>query len=138
MIRLKTTKKMWINHFTHYNSMGLCSRVDNSILFGPIWSKFELLLDIMNVLNTYKFKMVQINSNRKKVATSIFLEGQGSLLCGPWLDLADFQTHPSSYVCHHYLQVWKGSDLEQLRKSCNTVFYILSLWGFFPEAQERS
>ena len=113
------------------------SRVDNSILCGLIWSKFELLLDIMNVLNTYKFKMVQINSNRKKVATSIFRTVKGSLLCGPWLDLANFQTHPSLYVCHYYLQVWKGSDLEELRKSCNTVFPILRLWGFFPDAQER-
>ena len=22
-----------------------------------------------------------------------------------WLDLAEFQTHPSSHVCYHYLQV---------------------------------
>ena len=39
---------------------------------GPIWSKFELLLDITHVLNTYTFKKDQINSKREKVATSIF------------------------------------------------------------------
>ena len=48
------------------------SRADNSILCGSIWSKFELLLDIMHVLNTYKCKMDQINSDPEKVATSIF------------------------------------------------------------------
>ena len=26
-----------------------------------------------------------------------------SVVCGPCSDLAEFQTHPSSYVCHHYL-----------------------------------
>ena len=31
---------------------------------GPIWSKYELLLDTIHVFNTYKFKMDQINSNR--------------------------------------------------------------------------
>ena len=31
--------------------------------------------------------------------TSIFQMLKGSLLCGPWSDLAEFQTHPSSYVC---------------------------------------
>ena len=36
------------------------SRADKSILSGPMWTKFELLLDIMHVPNTYKFKMDQI------------------------------------------------------------------------------
>ena len=45
------------------------SRADNSILSGPMWTKFELLLDIMQVPNTYKFKMDQMNSNLDKVAT---------------------------------------------------------------------
>ena len=35
----------------------------------PIWPKFELLLDIMHILDTYKFKMNTITSNREKVAT---------------------------------------------------------------------
>ena len=39
---------------------------------GPIWLKFELVQNIMDVLVTYKFKMDLINSNREKVATSIF------------------------------------------------------------------
>ena len=39
----------------------------------PIWPKFELLLDIMHVLDTYKFKMDYLfNCNREKVATSLF------------------------------------------------------------------
>ena len=34
------------------------SRADNSIVGGPIWPKFELLLDIMQVLDAYKFKWI--------------------------------------------------------------------------------
>ena len=44
----------------------------NSVVGGPIWPKFKLVRDIIDVLVTYKFKMDLINSNREKVATSIF------------------------------------------------------------------
>ena len=54
------------------------SRADYSILCGPISSKCDLLLDTMLVLNTYKFKMDQINSNRENVATSMFMMLKGS------------------------------------------------------------
>ena len=59
----------------YYKSMGVFfrrSRADNSVVGGPIWPKFELFWDIMDVLVTYKFKMDLINSDREKVATSIF------------------------------------------------------------------
>ena len=45
---------------------------------GPIWPKFEFLAEILIPPRYYacprylKFKMNQINSNREKVATSIF------------------------------------------------------------------
>ena len=34
-----------------------------------------------------------------------------------WSDLAECWTHPSSHACYHYLQVWKGFDQGQPRKS---------------------
>ena len=55
------------------------SRADNSVVGGPIWLKFELVRDIMHVLITYKFEMDLINSDREKVATSVFLDAQGQL-----------------------------------------------------------
>ena len=48
------------------------SKADNSVVSGPIWPKFELVRDIMHILVTYKFEMDLINSDREKVATSIF------------------------------------------------------------------
>ena len=63
-IRLKQPRKDG-NTIFHIVSLDVLKAV-NSILCGPIWSKFELLLDIMRVVNTYKFKMDHINSNRDK------------------------------------------------------------------------
>ena len=44
----------------------------NSVVGGQIWPKFELIQDIVHVLNTCKFEKDRINSNREKVVTSIF------------------------------------------------------------------
>ena len=66
---------MWRHRLSHYKSMGVffrCSRADNSVVGGPSWPKFELVRDIMHVLITYKSNMDLINSDREKVATSIF------------------------------------------------------------------
>ena len=60
---------------SHYKSVGVFFRRSgavNSVVGGPIWPKFKLVRDIMDVLVTYKFKMDLVNSNREKVATSIF------------------------------------------------------------------
>ena len=45
------------------------------------------------------------------------------------------QTHPSFSACYHYLQVSKGSDQKQPRKSGDTIFPIISLWGYFLDVQ---
>ena len=45
------------------------------------------------------------------------------------------QTHPSFSACYHYLQVSKGSDQKQPRKSGDTIFPIVSLWGYFLDVQ---
>ena len=41
----------------------------NSVDSGPIWQKFELVLDFMHVLVTCKYKNYQITINREKVET---------------------------------------------------------------------
>ena len=48
------------------------SRVDNSVVGGPIGLKFELVQDIMHVLITCKFKKDWVISNQEKVETLIF------------------------------------------------------------------
>ena len=53
---------------------------------------------------------------------------KGSLLCSPWSDLGKFRIHASSYICHRYLQVSKGSDQKQPRKRDYALFPIISLW----------
>ena len=64
---IKTAEKKLQDRFSNYKSLGVFlrrSRADNFIVPGPIWPKFKLLLDIMHVLDTYKFKMDRINSKQ--------------------------------------------------------------------------
>ena len=58
--------------FFHYKSMGNFfrrSRAANSVVSGPIWPKFKLVWDFMQVLITCKYKKDQIKGNREKVET---------------------------------------------------------------------
>ena len=120
------------HHFLYYKSIGVwfrCSMAVNSVVCGPIWPKFEHILDIMHVLVTYKAKMDRANSNRDKVDTSIFKMHKGSLLRSRSSDLDQIQTGPGFYECPCYLQVSRGSDHKQPRKSGDIVFPIIILWG---------
>ena len=48
------------------------SRAANSLVGGPIWSKFELIHNIMHVLVTSKFEKDRININRDYVMIRFF------------------------------------------------------------------
>ena len=52
---------------------------------------------------------------------------KGSQLRSPWSDFAEWRTHSSSYVYHHYLQVWNESDQKRSRKCDDTVFPTVTL-----------
>ena len=52
-IRYKTAEKTWQPHFKYTGIFFRHSRADNSQVHGPILSNFELLLDIMHVLDTF-------------------------------------------------------------------------------------
>ena len=52
---------------------------------------------------------------------------KGSLLRSRWSNRAKFRIHSSFDTCHCYLQVWKGMDEKQPRKSGDTVFPIITL-----------
>ena len=52
---------------------------------------------------------------------------KGSQLCSPWSDLAEFQTHSSSYVYHHYLKVRNEFDQKRSRKRDDAVFPTITL-----------
>ena len=71
----KTTKKCWKHHFPHHKTMGVFFDIQEQITpYYVVLSgrkKFELLLDIMHVLDTYKFKMDWINTKRENMETSI-------------------------------------------------------------------
>ena len=67
MIGSKASKKKQRNHFLHFKYTGiflkLNSRADNSIVGGPIWPKFELVLDIIHLLVTNRAKAGKYHIN---------------------------------------------------------------------------
>ena len=54
------------------------SRAVNPIVGGPKWPKFELLLDILYVQDTYKYKKDRIKSNRERSGIIGFYMLKGS------------------------------------------------------------
>ena len=58
-----------------------------------------------------------------------------SPMCQGQISFQKIQTHPSFNACSCYMKVSKGSNQKQQRKSGNTIFPIISLWGYFLDAQ---
>ena len=85
---------------------------------GWIWPNFELIQASMHVLIACKYEKDQMKNIEKMwwrhflhyKSVGFFQTLKGSQLRSPWSDLAKFRSHSSSYVYHHYLQVWNESD----------------------------
>ena len=58
-----------------------------------------------------------------------------SPMCQGQISFKKIQTHPSFNACSCYMKISKGSNQKQQRKSGNTIFPIISLWGYFLDAQ---
>ena len=87
---------------------------------------------LTHAIVTCKYKKERMKKQPKKSGNTAFFHHYP--ICyqwNQWLDLAEFQTHPSSHVCYHYLQVWKGSNQEKPRKGGDIVFPVKSLLGIF-------
>ena len=59
MIQSKMKELEWSQHFPHYKSKGIFSRrprASNFAVLGPIWSNFELIRDVMDVLVTCNYE----------------------------------------------------------------------------------
>ena len=70
------------------------------------------------------------NSNQEKVETTIFQTLKGSQLRSQWSDLTEIRTHPSFNVFLLPASIdMIGS--ETIKKSRNTIFPIISQWGYF-------
>ena len=81
------------------------SRAANSAVGGSIKAKFELVRALIHVIIACKYKKELMKNSRENVETPFFHHNPICYHGNQWLDLAIFQTHPSSYVCKLYLQV---------------------------------
>ena len=88
------------------------SRAANSVVHGGshrISNSFKLLC--ISAL-TASMKWIRSKTFEKTWWRSFSHCNPISCYGNQWSHLAEFQTHPSSYACLHYLQIWKGSNLK--------------------------
>ena len=103
--RIKVSRKSG-DHITSFCESFSHSRGANSAVCYQIWPNFELIHDITHSSITCKFKQGRINIKFNLMQVIM-------------------------YICPSYLQILKGSDLNQSRKSGDTLFPIICLWGNF-------
>ena len=60
-----------------------------------------------------------------------------SPMCQGQISFQKIRTHPSFNACSCYMKVSKGSNQKQQRKSGNIIFPVISLWGYFLDAQRQ-
>ena len=76
MIESKMKELECSQDFSNYKSMGIFpdaqakSRAANSAVLGPIWLNFELVRDVMDVLDTYKYEEDLIKNEGARVFTT--------------------------------------------------------------------
>ena len=105
---IKNSQEKVAHHFSHYKSMGIFSDAQGQLTplsvveSGRIFNSSEL--SCMSSLPASMKKIGQKNG-REKVATPFFHYNPVCCHGNQWSDLAKFGTHPSSHVCHRYLQV---------------------------------
>ena len=107
------------------------SRADNFVVCGTIWPTF--ILDIMHVLVNYKAKMDQINSNREKMETSIFIPTRAANSVVSLLILTN--SNSSKFLCISLLPVsMRRIRSKTAKKTWRHRFahILVILWRFFP------
>ena len=132
--QIKNSREKVETSFSHYKPMGILSDFQGQLtLQWVVQSNRNSNSSELSCMSSLPASMKRI---RWKTAEKKWKHRFSQLnpICyhrNQWLDLAEFQTHPSPHVCYHYLQIWKGSDQEQPNKSGDIFFPIISLWGFF-------
>ena len=128
----RTAGKNWQHHCSLYKSMRIFSDAQGQLTLqslvgsGQISNSSEL-----TCMSPLPASMKRIRWKTAEERWQHRFYQYNPICChgNRWSDLAEFRSYPSSNVCHHHLQVWKGSNEEQPRKSGNT--YTVSLWRFF-------
>ena len=101
---------------------------------GRILPNFELIQASMHVLIACKYEKDQMKNSGENVMTlffsivslwDFFQTLKASQLRSSWSDLAEFRTHSSSYVYHHYLYKYEMNPIINVRENVMTPFFPL-------------
>ena len=111
------------------------SRAANSAVGGPIWPKFELVRDIMDVLVIYKFKKWILSiATEKKWQHRFFRRSRAAnsrVSSGIWPKFELIQAFMYVLITCKY----QKDHTLNMRQSGDTIFPIISLWGYFLDVQ---
>ena len=125
--------QIWPN-FEIIQAMGIFHtlRGANSAGSSQIWPNFELLRALMHVIITCKYEKGQIKNSREKVASPFFsiitLSVAMETSSRIWPNFKLIQALVYVIVtCKNEMDPFKNSQ----EKGGNTIFPIISLWGFF-------
>ena len=105
--RLKTAKKKWRHHFSHYKPMGIFSDFQGQLTLQWVVQSSRNLTRPSSHACHHCLQVLKGSDEKqpRKSGDTVFpiitLCNHGN----QWLDLAEFQTHPSSHECYHYLQL---------------------------------
>ena len=107
-IRLRTAEKKWRNHFSYYKPMGIFSNFQGqptpqSVVQSSRNSNSSELSCMLSL--PASMKRIRRKTAEKKWRHHFFHHNPICYHGNQWLDLAEFQTHPSSHVCYHNLQI---------------------------------
>ena len=93
-----------------YGDFSRRSRAANSAVLDPIWPNFELILDVMDVMDvlvTYQYEEDPIKNRGARVFTTLcinFSDAQGQITLELVVESLRNLTHPSFHACPRYLQ----------------------------------
>ena len=127
-IRLRRAKKKWRHHFSHYKPMGIFSDFQGQLT--PQWVAQSSRNSNSSELSCMSLLPASMKRIRQKTAEKKWRHcfSHQNPICyhgKQWLDMAEFQTHPSSHVCYHYLQKYEKDPIKNSREKVETSFFPL-------------
>ena len=106
--RLRTAEKKWRHHFSHYKPMGTFSDFQGQLIpQSVVQSSRNSNSSELSCISSLPASMKRIRYNTAEKKWRHHFSHHNPICChgNHWLDLAEFQTHPSFHVCYQYLQV---------------------------------
>ena len=121
-----------------YKSFGLILSIRQSAVLGPIWTNFELVRDVIDVLVTCKYQEDPIKNEGARVDTTLysnFSDAQGQITL-VLMSVSGQNLNSSKLSCMSSLPArMRMIDSKMKELECSQDFSHYKSMGIFPDAQ---